>query len=437
MAEISLTPRWTPLNPHTQQAALWNSKARFVLVPTARRAGKSELAKRRIVMNLWEQLINPTVKGYRCFAGAPVRKQAKDIFWDDLIALIPKPWIKEVNKTDLSISTIWDASVHVVGLEAIERIEGIIWDFAVIDEFADLRNPQAWESNIRPALSTAGRPGSAWLLGVPSKNSPSQLVYEDLVNKAKMDTTGEYACFHWPSADILPPEEIESARRSLDPSMFRQEYLGEFILSGGRAFPDFDISSHVKPATYDPYLPICWSLDFNIQDGKPQSSLICQIHKDEIRVIDEMLINGVQTSVVCEAFLDRSKSNNWNLDNLAIYGDATGNSRDSTSGTSDWTIILNAMKNIKGMKLKVPRANPQIKDTINAVNGRVKSADGKTHIIIDQRCTQIIKDLRAALWPGDLEPFHCLSALRYFVHYEFPITNEVKHSGFIGFSRGK
>ena len=429
---LRLTSAWTPLKPHQHQYDLWNSSARFKLIFAARRSGKTTVACRYLVMALWDAYTNPkTHTDVRFLAAAPTRQQTKKVFWSKLKDLIPSDWIESINETELSVKTLWGAEIICLGMDAPNRAEGVGYDGVVLDEAADMRLHEVWDRHLLPALGD--RQGWAWIMGTPDRDGVGQVRYEELVNEAKQDRTGKYAFFTWPSADILPPDEIEMARKTLSPEIFRQEYLGEFVFSSGRAFPDFDPQIHVKPIGYDPSLPLCWSLDFNIAADKPASSLIIQSHKGEIRIIDEMMLNQVQTSIVCETFLDRAEKNKWDLNNLQLYGDATGNAKDSSSGRSDWMIIKNSLKNINGLKTKVGLSNPLIKDTINAVNARIKSADGQSHLIIDPHCTQIVKDLRSALWPGDLEPFHCLSAFRYYVHSEFPIKRDRIVMGTVGF----
>lgn len=429
---LQLTSAWTALKPHSEQAALWKSKARFIVVPAARRSGKTEVSKRKLVMSLWDCLVSPRPwEQPRFFAAAPTREQAKRIWWNDLIRLIPASWRADVLQSELKIVTKWGAELIVVGLDKPARIEGVSWDGGVIDEYSDCP-VGCWQNHIRPALSD--RNGWAWLIGVPDRMAPGQIQYEEMVHRAKSGTDPEWACYHWPSADILPPEEIESARRSMDPRTFEQEFLGRFIIAGGKAFPDFEThypGAHVKDVPYDPALPLCWSLDFNID---PMCSLVIQHHKGEVRVIDELILPDTRTEIACETFLDRAEKNKWNLTGLAIYGDASGSARDSTSGTSDWAIIRNTLKNYSP-KMKVPKANPSIKDTINAVNAKIKAADGSSNLLIDKRCTQIINDLRSAIWPSDLEPQHALAGLRYFTEYEYPILIERKGGGRIGFTK--
>jgi hypothetical protein len=418
--------RWVELRPQVEQLRLWHDQTRFKIVTSGRRSGKTELAKRRLV----EHLFRKTWHGQpgRYFAAAPTVDQAKRIFWDDLKLLIWPDWIGSISETQLRIKTTKGAQLWVQGMEKPQRIEGSPWDGCVIDEIANCR-PKIWEAHIRPML--ADRFGWAWLIGVPDMDSPGQMDYEKLVLLAQSGADPEWANFSWPSAEILTSDEVESARRLLDPLIFQQEYLGKFVIARGRAFADFDPAIHVKPTPYDPSLHVCWSLDFNID---PMCSGIIQHDRGAVRVIDELSLADTDTESACDAFLDAAERRGWDLRNVAIYGDASGWARDSTSGKSDWAIVQRRLHNLSP-RMKVPRGNPAIKDTINAVRAILRSADGASRLSIDPRCGRLIEDLRNAVWPGNLDGQHALAWFRYFIEREYYIQLPGPASfGKIGFS---
>jgi len=365
----------------------------------------------------------------RYFAAAPTHDQAKRIWWKDLKALVPARWRIKVSESELWLRTVTGAELWVLGLDRPDRAEGTPWDGCVIDELASCK-PGLWEANIRPAL--ADRHGWAWLIGVPDRDGAAQVEYEKLYYLARSGADPEWSAFHWASADILDPGEVESARRHLDARNFEQEYLGHFILAGGRAFPDFDPAIHCKPLGYDPALPLCWSLDFNID---PQCSGIIQHYQGEVRVLEEFCLPDTKTESVVDAFFHRAQEQSWNLENMTLYGDASGSARDTTSGESDWYIIRNRLtKERISFHDRVPKANPKIKDTLNAVSARLKSAEGQVKLYVDPRCKRLLEDLRSALWPSphDLQDEHALAYLRYFVEAEFPIVPVRRISPSIG-----
>ena len=192
------------------------SAARFRVVPAGRRSGKTESAKRKLVI---ESL---GAKGWadpRFFAAAPTRDQAKAIYWSDLKAMIPPALKVETRESDLVIRMVNGAEIWVIGMDKPERIEGRPWNGGILDEFANMK-AGAWGENVRPALSD--RKGWCWLIGVPEGRNH----YYDLWHYARGATDPEWDGFTWKSADILDPGEVEAARRQLDPLVVGDEHYG-------------------------------------------------------------------------------------------------------------------------------------------------------------------------------------------------------------------
>ena len=341
--------------------------------------------------------------------------------------MIHPDYVQTISETDLCITTIWGAELWVVGLDKPERMEGTPWDGGVIDELANVK-PGAWDANIRPALSD--RNGWCWLIGVPDRDSPGQVEYKTLHERARDGLDSDWAAFSWPSADILPASEIEALRRNLDPEIFRQEMGGEFVLAGGLAFPSFDYKTHVvdSETQYDPSLPIAWSLDFNVD---PMCSGVFQYAKGrgKVKVIKEFVLRDTDTNTACTAFMEWVEQNKINATNLKIYGDASGNARDSTSGTTDWIIVGKRLKNLSPNLMNIPTANPPIKDTLNAVRAKLRNAAGEVGIAIHSSCRQLIADFGSLLWPSDLEAGHSVAWLRYYIAQECPIGYTMPATG--------
>src|SRR5688572_23901342 len=112
-AAVRITSRWTKLRPHAIQQAYFNSPHRFNVVPAGRRSGKTEFAKRKLVIRALENCNEWTP---RYFAGAPTRDQAKRIYWDDLKWLTRGLWSARPSETDLMIPLKTGAELWVVGM---------------------------------------------------------------------------------------------------------------------------------------------------------------------------------------------------------------------------------------------------------------------------------------------------------------------------------
>ena len=158
------TRRWTAMRYHAEQWRLWNSQARFRIVPAGRRSGKTEIAKRWVI----QRACNLRVQGRKYALAAPTRDQAKRIFWHDLKQLVPTAWMAAPpRETDLEILLVNGTRLCVVGMDRPERIEGEPLHGIVLDEYANMRE-EAWTQNVSPALDTPGQPpGWAWFIGVP------------------------------------------------------------------------------------------------------------------------------------------------------------------------------------------------------------------------------------------------------------------------------
>lgn len=405
--EFSLPARWYPLIPHEEQAALWESDTRFRVVPAGRRSGKTELAKRHVIL---EAIASQLVDAWFVCA-APTHDQAKRIYWNDLKALCPKWLVSDISEGTLTITFLNGAQLSVLGLDKPERIEGRPLDGIVLDEYGNMK-PTVWTQNVRPALSTKGRlPGWAWFVGVPEGRNH----YYKLSKHAEQIDNEEWSNHHWISAGIVDEAELDSARRDLDPLTFSQEYEASFINFTGRAYYTFDSSIHaVERLTYDPLLPLFLCYDFNVSPG------ICSIAQESLysgslanvdrerpitKFIGEVWIprnsnTELVTRRALNTVLEDVNGNRLTLEDhqgdVVCYGDATGGAKGTAKVSgSDWDLIRRDLRAVFGsrLKIRVPKANPRERVRVNSVNSRFKSHTGLIGALVDPRCKHTIEDL--------------------------------------------
>lgn len=371
----------------------------------------------------------------RFFAGAPTRDQAKRIYWDDLKALIPPELLMgRPSETDLSIRLVNGSELVVIGMDKPERVEGQPWDGGVLDEFANMK-AHAWAANVRPALSD--RQGWCDLIGVPEGRNH----YYDLDRMARAEmlekgAASEWGAFTWTSAEILPPEEIASARRDLDPLTFQQEYEASFVNFEGRAYYAFAEATHCARLAYDPVRPIGLCFDFNVDPGvaaiTQEQSL--PSGRDGTGVIGEVYIpRNSNTQAVCRKIVQ-----DWgrHAGRVVCFGDASGGARGSAKvAGSDWDLIRRELGPVFGQRLffEVPAANPAVRARINAVNTRLKAGDGAVRLMVDpSRAPHVVKDLEGVRLltggSGEIDKradpalSHISDALGYQVAAVFPVT---------------
>jgi hypothetical protein len=407
---------------HDTQQAYRASPARFCVVPAGRRSGKTELAKRKLVR---ATLYGSDFARPRYFAAAPTRDQAKRIYWTDLKALMPREYVTDISETELRISVVTGAELHVVGLDKPERIEGSPWDGGVLDEYGNMK-AKAWPENVRPAL--ADRNGWCDMIGVPEGRNH----YFDLWQQAA--TAPDWARYHWKSADILPADEVEAARRDLDELTFQQEYEGSFVSFEGRCYYPFTDADHCARlrGSYDPAQPLIFCYDFNVAPG------VCVIAQEQefgTAVIGEVYIpRNSNTPAVCRKLVQDWGSHTGRV---ICYGDATGGASGSAQvAGSDWDIVRRELRPQFGDRVtfRVPKANPRERARVNAVNARLKAGDGTVRLKVDPvAAPHVVRDLEGVtLLAGgsgeidkraDVALTHISDGLGYYIAEEFPIRS--------------
>jgi len=247
----------------------------------------------------------------------------------------------------------------------------------------------------------------------------------------------EWAGFHWVSADILPPSEIESARRSMSEELFQQEYLGSFLTFAGRCYHAFDARTHCAPLKYDPRAPLILCFDFNTTPG---SASIVQ---------EQLLPNGQSgTGIIGEVHIPRHSTTpavcrkiaeQWGQHQGVVlcYGDATGGAQGSARVQgSDWQLVRNELTPVFGRNLsfRVPQANPRERVRVNAVNSRLKSADGTVRLMVDpQKAPMVVRDFEGVRLleggSGEIDKkadpllSHWTDGIGYYVEREFPLVS--------------
>jgi hypothetical protein len=450
-----LTNRWTPLRYHPEQARLSTSRARFKVVPAGRRSGKTEKAKRRLVEAcLSAESIFPDPN---YFAAAPTRDQAKRIYWDDLKAMSPRQFVWRTSETELSIWYKTGAMLSVVGMDKPQRIEGSPWDGGVLDEYANMKEV-AWGENVRPSLSDRG--GWCWLIGVPEGRNHYYDIFNNAMGPWNVSNGGEWDGFTWISADILPESEIESARATLDPLTFQQEYEASFVNFEGQAYYPFDRTIHCADlrGEYNPRADLVFCFDFNVDPGIAVIAQEINFPR-KVAVAEAVNIKGRDffsnvavpatsgTGVIGEVHIPRNSNTpavcnkliaDWgeHAGRIMVHGDATGGSRGTaqTEG-SDWDLVKKALYSHFGpdrVHFRVPSSNPTERARINAVNTRLKSGDGEIHMMVDPiHAPNTVKDFEGvrllAGGSGELDKkadpklTHLTDGLGYYIADEFPV----------------
>lgn len=379
-------------------------ETRFRAVVAGRRFGKTYLSTHELIRAALK------AKNQNCWYVAPTYKAAKEIAWDMLIDALPEGYITKKNESALSLILRNGSTISLKGAEKPDNLRGRALDFAVLDEFADMR-PEAWYEVLRPSLSD--RKGQSLFIGTPKGRNH----FYDIWTRG---TDGEegWQSFQYTTIEggNVEEDEIEAARNDLDERTFQQEYEARFVNYQGIIYYAFSREESVERGVVGDELHI--GMDFNLD---PMSAAVCVREGDIIRVVDEIIIYGSNTDEMADEIRQR-----YGGRRITIYPDPASRQRKtSAGGRTDLSILQNA-----GFAVKVRNSHPAIRDRINSVNSRLCSSTGERKLFVDPKCKQVIAGLeRQTYKEGTSQPNkdgydHMNDALGYLVEYLYPIRKQ-------------
>lgn len=388
------------------QSQIFTDNSRWRVIVAGRRFGKTFLSN--------VELIRAAFSGgnKNCWYVAPTYGAAKEIAWDMLQDLIPAEYIAKRNESSLTITLGNGSKISLKGAEKPNNLRGRSLDFVVMDEFADMK-PETWFEVIRPAL--ADREGSAVWIGTPKGMNH----FRDLWTRG-VDGQENWRSFQFTTLEggNVSQDEIESAKADMDERTFRQEFEAAFVNYAGIIYYNFSRDDSVTKAE-DDGSTLHIGMDFNLD---PMSAVVAIRDGANLKIIDELVIYGSNTDEMADEIRQRYPSRR-----VVIYPDPASRQRKtSAGGRTDLSILQNA-----GFEVKAPNSHTSIRDRINSVNARLKSADNVRHLFVDPKCKQTIKSLeRQTYKEGTSQPDkdsgfdHMNDALGYLVDYLYPIKRK-------------
>ena len=386
------------------QKTVTNSKARFRVLITGRRFGKTYLAINEIA----KYSSQPNKKVWYV---APTYRQAKAICWNILKEkMIKHRWVKTINHSDLSITLRNNSHITLRSSDNESALRGVGLDKLIIDEFSDV-NKTAWYEVLRPTLSDTN--GHALFCGSP--RGFGNWSYELF----KMgETNNEWESFKYTTLEgqQVSEDEIEQAKQDLDLRTFQQEYEATFVNYSGMIYYNFSREKNIVEKYKDNSLFLHIGLDFNVD---PMCAVVTVIEKNIVTIIDEIQIYSSNTNEMCEEIKNRYKHKN-----IIVYPDPSARQRKtSAGGTTDLAILKNF-----GFDVRCKNTAPLVRDRINAVNSKLKNVAGKSTLFILHTCKNVIKSIERQIYkegstiPDKDSGFdHFNDALGYLIEYNYPI----------------
>ena len=383
---------------------------RNLVCVSGRRWGKSTLA----MIWLLDGTIHPGELRWVIF---PTYRQAKLVMWPMMKIFFKTYPQAKVNESELSI-TLSGAKFELKGADNEDSLRGVTLGMngsnaVVLDEYAYMK-PKVFEEIIMPMLATSK--GRALFVGTPSGYNH----FHDYYLKGQgSDPNWKSWQFKTIEHGYVDAEEIELAKKNMDARSFSQEFEATFETVQNRAAYNFDRNTHLKSdAESSP--KVYAGCDFNVD--WMTAVKVYEYTDQTIHYADEIRLTNSNTEEMAREIKKR-----WPEVNT-IFPDSAGSARSTTSNRSDHQILRDF-----GFKVIARKANPSVKDRLNALNRKLKDANGKISMTVDPSCVYLIKDLEqcqrdksgALDKRSDDSLSHALDACSYLIAYKWPIVKQL------------
>lgn len=259
-------PRWSPYQPRSHQAALHKEILRFSVLVCHRRFGKTVLA----VNELIDRSLRCERDEPRHAYLAPLRKQAKRVAWDYLKRFTAHVPDRVVREGELRVDLSGGRRIFVDGADNPDALRGLYLDGVVLDEYGQMQ-PSVWSQVVRPALSD--RQGKALFIGTPKGRNAFHDLYQEATAKMAAGDGDWFAALRRASdTGVIPPAELEAARRDMDEDEFAQEFECSFAAGIVGAYyakllADVERENRIGNVPWEPALPVHTAWDLGIGDS--------------------------------------------------------------------------------------------------------------------------------------------------------------------------
>lgn len=413
------------------QAEFINLPHKFKAFVAGFGSGKTWVGCANTCKHFWE---NPGVNsGYF----APTYPQIRDIFYPT-VDEVAFDWglrvqINESNKeVHFYEGRKFRGTTICRSMEKPQTIVGFKIGHALVDEIDILNTDkatQAWRKII--ARMRYNVPGLRNGVDVTTTPEGFKFVYQQFQKQVrdKPELGNKYGLVQASTYDNeanLPSDYIPSLFESY-PEQLIQAYLkGQFVnLTQGTIYHAFDRKQNHTDATHNGKEALHIGMDFNVGHMAAVSHVI----RDSLPLAVDEVTDAYDTPDMVRILKERY----WQfLDGdyrktceLHIYPDSSGDSRKSVNASiTDIQQLRQA-----GFIVHAPKANPPVKDRINAMNAMLCNAKGERRYKVNtDKCPDYADCLEQQVWGDNGEPDkksgndHKPDAGGYFIHFKYPIS---------------
>jgi phage terminase large subunit len=319
---------------------------------------------------------------------APLYNQAKDVAWTYLKKYAAPILQSPPNESELRCDLINGSRIRLYGADNPDRLRGIYLDGVVLDEYADMA-PSVWGEVVRPLLSD--RQGSATFIGTPKGRN----AFFELYDRAATEPDWFALRLRASETNILPEEELVSARRDMTPEQYEQEFECSFeaaIIGAyfGKEIAEAERQGRICSVAPDNGRPVHTVWDLGIGDST--AIWFWQALQGEIRVVGHYESHGVGIDHYAKVIASKGwkRGDDWVPHDAKVRELGTGRSRLETMAKHGLKPRLvpdhKIMDGINAARLTLPRVwfdKDSCKDGLEALRQYRADYDEKTRAFKD------------------------------------------------------
>ncbi len=265
-----------------------------------------------------------------------------------------------------------------------ERLQGTSLDYVWFDE-------EPPEDIYKECLMrTLDRSGRVLLTLTPVKGLT--WLYHRLYRRAADDEAIEIFCLQTEQNEHVNESAVKRIMAQYSEREREVRSSGSFLDIGvGRVYHRFKRETHViEGLALDSQSPLYFSFDFNV--GFMYCS-VWQMGGQRYLCLGEAALFDSNTESVCDALLERYSSHGGGF---VVHGDASGYSRGTRAGESDYDIIRRKLAKLSPLRFEVKKnsSNPPVRERTNLVNKLLL----ENRIQLSKCCAYMAASLEGTLW---------------------------------------
>lgn len=377
-------------NPHANQLKYHNSWARERIVISSIRAGKTYGIIHDLMMNAW----NAPDKLATALACAPTTGQTRDLLYEPFKTLaldigLYKRSTSQQGYMEVELCNNKRVCFRTLNSTAADTVRGMTCDMAYVDEAAlcseesiNIVRGRLVTTQGRLSLATTPKGKSNWLYqayfapGAPQRPSTEIFRYSIYDNPA------------------ITPEAVNHLKSIYSELMFRQEVLGEFVsLNTNAVYYEFSPAKNVSDEAvlpFDPFKeyknwPIYAGIDYNVEKNPV---ILAYKRSDGVIVVFDEIYGCKSTADMGRAIIARFP--NRNSSNILIIDDASSGNAHSQL---DFRTNRQQLNQLGLSRIVQTSSNPRRLNRYANVNAHLNNAMGNSRLIINPKCTNLIRDL--------------------------------------------